>query len=108
MQRLEISGAVRPIYGSLGVKGLVEFRFKAPPVTTSSSITTHTPSGQRNCASWASQLQKSVTLLPCPGGRNTKPTKGHVVALDQKKLFVLTLWNGKQKKKKKRRIGNNN
>ena len=54
---------------------LVEFRFKAPPGTTSSPITTHTPSGQRNCASWASQSQKSVTLLPCPGGRTTKSTK---------------------------------
>jgi hypothetical protein len=58
---------------------LVEFRFKAPPGNTSSSITTHTPSGQRNCASWASQPQKSVTLLPCPqracggiGGRDSK------------------------------------
>ena len=46
-----------------------------PPGTTSSSITTHTPSGQRNCASWASQPQKSVTLLPCPGGRTAKSTK---------------------------------
>ena len=54
---------------------LVEFRFKAPPGTTSSSITTHTTSGQRNCALWASQPQKSVTLLPCPGGRTTKSTK---------------------------------
>ena len=25
MQRLEVSGAVRPLYGSLGVKGLTEF-----------------------------------------------------------------------------------
>ena len=24
MQRLEVSGAVRPLYGSLGVKGLIE------------------------------------------------------------------------------------
>ena len=47
----------------------------APPGTTTSSITTHTPSGQGNCASWASQPQKSVTLLPCPGGRTTKSTK---------------------------------
>ena len=60
---------------------LVEFRFKAPPGTTSSSVTTHTASGQRNCASRASQPQKSVTLLPCPGGRTTKSTKGHVVAM---------------------------
>ena len=58
-----------------GLGRLVEFRFKAPPGTTSSSITTHTPSGQRNCASWASQPQKSVILLPCPGRRTTKSTK---------------------------------
>ena len=61
--------------GDHGLGRLVEFRFKAPPGTTSSYITTHTPSGQRNCASRASQPQKSVTLLPCPGGRTTKSTK---------------------------------
>ena len=61
--------------GDHGLGRLVQFRFKAPPGTTSSSITTHTPSGQRNCASWASQPQKLVTLLPCPGGRTTKSTK---------------------------------
>jgi len=67
--------------GDHGLGRLVEFRFKAPRGTTSSSITTHTLSGQRKCASWASQPQKSVALLPCPGGRTTKSTKGHVVAL---------------------------
>ena len=61
--------------GDHGLGRLVEFRFKAPPGTTSPSITTHTPSGQRNCTSWASQPQKSATLLPCPGGRTTKSTK---------------------------------
>ena len=61
--------------GDHGLGRLVEFRFKAHPGTTSSSITTHTPSGQRNCASWASQPQTSVTLLACPGGRTTKFTK---------------------------------
>ena len=65
--------------GDHGLGRLVEFRFKTPPGTTSSYITTHTPSGQRKCASWASQPQKSVTLLPCPGGRTTKSTKGQVV-----------------------------
>ena len=30
---------------------------------------------KNNCASWASQPQKSVTLLPCPGGRTTKSTR---------------------------------
>ena len=62
-------------HGDHGLGRLVEFRFKAPPGTTSSSITAHTSLGQRNCASWASQPQKSVTLLPCPGGRTTKSTK---------------------------------
>jgi len=71
-------------HGDHGLGRLVEFRFKAPPGTTSSSITTHTLSGQRNCASRASQPQKSVTLLPYPGGRTTKSTKGHVVALEKK------------------------
>ena len=61
--------------GDHGLGRSVEFRFKAPPSTTSSAITTHTPSGQCNCASWASQSQTSVTLLPCPGGRTTKSTK---------------------------------
>jgi len=61
--------------GDHGLGKLIEFRFKAPPGTTSSSITTHKPSGQRNRASWASQPQKSVTLLPCSEGRTTKSTK---------------------------------
>ena len=30
MQRLEVSGAVRPLYGSLGVKGLMKLEFSAP------------------------------------------------------------------------------
>ena len=62
-------------HGDHGLGRWVEFRFKAPPGTTSPSITTHTPSGQLNCALWASQPQKSVTVLPCPGGRTTKSTK---------------------------------
>jgi hypothetical protein len=53
---------------------LVEFRFKAPPGTTSSSITTHTQSGERNYTSCSSQNQKAVTLQPCSGGRSTKST----------------------------------
>jgi len=55
-----------------GLGRLVEFRFKGPPGTPSYYITTHI---NCNCASWASQPQKSVTLLPWPGGRTTKATK---------------------------------
>ena len=62
-------------HGDHGLGRLVEFRFKAPPGATSPSNTTHTSSGQRNCASWTSQPQKSVTFLPCSGGRTTKSTK---------------------------------
>jgi len=75
-------------HGDHGLGRLVEFRFKAHPGTTSPSITTHTPSGQRNYASWASQPQKSVTLLPRPGGRTTKSTKGHLVALGKKYIYI--------------------
>jgi hypothetical protein len=35
-------------------------------------ISPSTSSGQRNCASWASHSQKSVTLRPQPGGETTK------------------------------------
>ena len=70
--------------GDHGLGRLVEFRFKAPPSTTSSSVTTHTPSGQRNCASWASQPQKLVTPA-MPRREDHEVHKGHVVALDQKK-----------------------
>ena len=42
MQRLEVSGAVRPLYGSLGVKGLKNTetakRFLIPPVYSSRGI----------------------------------------------------------------------
>ena len=48
------------------------FRFKAPPVISSSYISPLTSSGQRSRASWASQPQKSATLLPQPGGKTTK------------------------------------
>ena len=51
MQRLEVSGAVRPLYGSLGVRGLI--------------ITKHF---QNSARSWASLLFKVMypyLLTPC-------------------------------------------
>jgi len=47
-------------------------RLKAPPGNSSPCISPLTPSGQRNCASWTSQPQKSVTLPPQPRGVTTK------------------------------------
>jgi hypothetical protein len=44
-------------------------RLKAPPGISSPYIS---PLTQRNCASWASQPQKSVTLSPQPGGKTIK------------------------------------
>jgi len=67
-----------------GLGRLVEFRFKAPPDTTSSSITTHTPLGHRNCASWASQPQVGYTPA-MPRREDHEVHKGHVVALGGKK-----------------------
>src|SRR5215468_929468 len=54
-----------------GLGSLVELRFKArfkAPPSTSYSLSPSTSLGQRNCASWASQHQKSVTLRPQLGG----------------------------------------
>src|SRR5215469_7229039 len=56
-------------HGGHGLGSLVELRFKFPPGISYSYITS---SGQRNCASWASQPQKSVTLRPQPGGETKK------------------------------------
>ena len=61
-------------HGDHGLGSLVELRLRSLLVLYI-HISPSTSSGQRNCASWASQPQKSVTLLPCPGGRTTKSTK---------------------------------
>jgi len=63
-------------------------RLKAPSGTSSPYISPLTPSGQRNCASWASHPQKSVTLPPQPGGGTTKVSYEHVVALE-KNIYIL-------------------
>ena len=38
MQRLEVSGAVRPLYGSLGVKGLKEREERSFQITEKKSL----------------------------------------------------------------------
>ena len=48
------------------------FRLKAPPGISSPCIAPLTLSGQRSCASWVSQAQKSATLSPQPGGKPRK------------------------------------
>jgi hypothetical protein len=44
----------------------------SPLPTLHIHISPSTSSGQRNCAWWASQTEKSVTLRPQPGGETTK------------------------------------
>ena len=51
---------------NLGLRALLALHPPISPLTSSR---------QRNCASWASQPEKSVTLLPCPEGRTTKSTR---------------------------------
>jgi hypothetical protein len=67
-------------FGDHGLGSLVEIGLR-PLLVLHIRVSPSTLSGQRNCASWASQPQKSVTLRPQPGGETTK---GHVVALEKK------------------------
>ena len=63
---------------TLGAKTSRIHSIKHCPVTQAllhPLISQLTSSGQCNHASWASQPQKSVTLLPCPGGKTTKFTR---------------------------------
>ena len=60
---------------------------KAPPGTPSPYISPLTPSGQRNCASWASQPQKSAAIPPQPGGGDHESSYEHVVTLERKQKF---------------------
>ena len=65
-------------------------RLKAPPGTSYPYISPLTPSGQRNCASWASQLQKSVTLPPQPGRGDHESSYEHVGGFrENKKILIL-------------------
>jgi hypothetical protein len=54
-----------------GLGSLAELRLR-PLLVLHIYVSPFTLSGQRNCASWASQLQKSVTLRPPLGGETTK------------------------------------
>jgi hypothetical protein len=56
------------VLDTLHICNISWLRVKAPPGTPHSHISSLTSSGQRNCALWAPQTQKSVTLRPQPGG----------------------------------------
>jgi hypothetical protein len=58
------------LLGDHGLGSLVEFIYIL--YIYNLYISPSTSSGQRNCATWASQPQKSVTLRPQPGGEITK------------------------------------
>ena len=70
--------------GDHGVGRLVEFRFKAPPGTISSYITTHTigisPHGRPN-------LRLRLRSCHAQEGGPRSPLQGHVVALERKKFL---------------------
>ena len=63
-------------------------RLKVPPGTSYPYISPLTPPGQRNCASWASQSQKSVTLPPQPEGGDHESLYEHVVTLEKKTSWI--------------------
>jgi hypothetical protein len=58
-------------HGDHGLGSLVELRL-TPLLVLHIHVSPSTSSGQRNCASWASQPEKSATLRPQPGGETTK------------------------------------
>ena len=67
MQRLEVSGAVRPIYGSLGVKGLIPLKFiaklsKVLPENFENRTRRNTPKESRS--SDISSREDSLTNTP--------------------------------------------
>ena len=67
-------------HGDHGLGRLVEFRFKAPPGTTSSSITTHT-------LRLMGVPTSEVGYTPAMSRKEDhKVHKGHVVALGEKKI----------------------
>jgi len=79
---------------NLGLRALLALH---PPISPPTS------SGQRNCASWASQPQNSVTLLPCPGGRTTKSTRTFCgigkKSINAVAIYISTFHEGNEKKK---------
>jgi hypothetical protein len=70
-------------HGDHGLGSLVELRLR-PLLVLHIHVSPFTSSGQRNCASWASQPQKSVTLRSQPGGETTKSIRD-------------TLWHWREK-----------
>jgi hypothetical protein len=86
----------RLYYGNFSLKGKipmvtmvwVELTLR-PLLVPHIHVSPSTSSGQRNCASWASQLQKSVTLRPQPGGDTTKSIRD--MWWLWKKNFTLTI-----------------
>jgi hypothetical protein len=58
-------------HGDPGLGSVVERRLR-PFLVLHIHISPSTSSGQRNCAPWASQPEKSVTLRPQPGGEIMK------------------------------------
>jgi len=49
MQRLEVSGAVRPLYGSLGVKGLTHFMMQPTYGRWAHSVLSDATTAVRTC-----------------------------------------------------------
>jgi len=67
MQRLEVSGAVRPIYGSLGIKRLTEWEVKFIIIRCSSLQITRAANGPAITlkVKTTNGTELSVDLVPC-------------------------------------------
>jgi hypothetical protein len=80
-------------HGDHGLGNLVELGLR-PLLVLHFYISPLTSSGQRNCATWASHPQKSVTLRPQPEGETLKSIRD--MWLDWEKKVHDNLLFGKQ------------
>ena len=62
MQRLEVSGAVRPLYGSLGVKGLKSSR----EINSGQTVGTHNNNLHRKCLGRMAEWRHSAKVSSRP------------------------------------------
>jgi hypothetical protein len=81
-------------HGDHGLGSLVELRLR-PLLVLHIRVSPSTSSGQRNCASWASQSQKSVTLRSQPGGEKKVFMTRYLIKHRKHSAAVRTvrLWN---------------
>ena len=84
MQRWEVSGAVRPLYGSLGVKGLRNVSYLDCLYTCRYTVASPVETN------W--QWHLNVTSIPCELARSECPESGGLTRTLRIQNFLIVLW----------------